>query len=53
MEIRQRKVFDKELNNRRVSLIENGVNRAQEVANKLGIEASIVYRWIKEYHKDP
>lgn len=53
MEIKQRKVFDREFKNRTVSLIESGVKTAREVANELGIDPGIVFRWIKEYHKDP
>jgi transposase len=53
MEIKKRRVFDKEFKQRTVSLIESGDKSAKEVALDLGIDSGNIYRWIREYKDDP
>jgi transposase len=53
MEIKKRRVFDKEFKQRTVALIEQGDKTAKEVAIDLGIDPGNIYRWIREYKDDP
>jgi len=53
MEPKQRRVFDKEFKKRTVELIIQGGKKVKEVAMDLGLESNDVYRWVREYNRDP
>jgi len=53
MEIKRRRVFDKEFKQRTVALIKQGEKKVKEVAEDLGVDRGDIYRWIREFTKDP
>jgi len=53
MEIKKRRVFDKEFKQRTVALINQGEKKVKEVAMDLGVDPGDIYRWIREYKEDP
>ena len=53
MEIKKRRVFDKEFKQRTVSLINQGEKKVKEVALDLGVDPGDIYRWVREYKDDP
>jgi len=53
MEIKKRRVFDKEFKQRTVSLINQGDKKVKEIALDLGVDPGDIYRWIREYKEDP
>lgn len=53
MEIKKRRVFDKEFKQRTVALINQGDKKVKEVALDLGVDPGDIYRWIREYKEDP
>jgi transposase len=52
MEIKRRRVFDKEFKQRTVALIKQGEKKVKEVAEDLGLDRGDIYRWIREFNKD-
>lgn len=53
MEVKKRRVFDKEFKQRTVSLINQGDKKVKEIALDLGVDSGDIYRWIREYKEDP
>lgn len=53
MEIKKRRVFDKEFKQRTVALINHGDKKVKEIALDLGVDPGDIYRWIREYKEDP
>ena len=53
MEIKKRRVFDKEFKQRTVALINQGDKKVKEIALDLGVDPGDIYRWIREYKEDP
>ena len=53
MEIKKRRVFDKEFKQRTVALINQGDKKVKEIALDLGLDPGDIYRWIREYKEDP
>ncbi|MCK9282148.1 MAG: transposase [Melioribacteraceae bacterium] len=53
MELRKRRIFDKEFKQRTVELIKQGDKKVKEVALDLDIEPGDIYRWIREFNRDP
>lgn len=53
MEIKKRRVFDKEFKQRTVALINGGDKKVKEVAIDLGVDPGDIYRWVREYKNDP
>ena len=52
MEIKRRRVFDKEFKQRTIALIKHGEKKVREVAEDLGLDPGDIYRWIREFNKD-
>jgi transposase len=48
----RRRVFDAEFKREAVRLVVEGHKRATEVARDLGIEANMLYRWLREKAQD-
>lgn len=53
MEIKKRRVFNKEFKLQTVELIKRGEKKVKEVALDLGVDPGDIYRWIREYNQDP
>jgi transposase len=53
MEPKKRRIFDKEFKQRTVELIKQGDKKVKEVALDLDIEPGDIYRWIREFNRDP
>ena len=53
MEIKKRRVFDKEFKQRTVALINQGEKKVKEVALELGVDPGDIQSWIREYKEDP
>ena len=53
MEIKKRRVFDKEFKQRTVALINQGDKKVKEIALDLGVDQGDIYRWIREYKDEP
>jgi transposase len=50
---KKRRSFDAEFKRNSVKLVLEGGRRAREVAEGLGINENVLYRWIKQYREDP
>jgi transposase len=54
MEIRKTRMrYGEEFKRNAIKLVIDGGRNSIEVAEGLGIHANIIYRWVREYKKDP
>ncbi len=50
---KKRRIYDAEFKRDSVKLVLEGGRRARDVAEGLGINENVLYRWIKQYREDP
>jgi len=50
--IKERRKFDRQFKIDAVNLVINGDRSVKDVADSLGVAATVLYRWIRIYNKD-